>query len=165
MLGRAYQGDTYGDFNDDDCNHIRIIGEKIFSVGTLRVNYTTYDIRRDYDHINPKIHPDIMVEAPEDDIGGARFWYARVIGIFHANIQSTHPDIQDGTARKIDFLWVRWFGTEPDYISGFGVTRLPKIGFIPSDDDFAFSFLDPGQVIRGCHLIPVFAENPNRTSD
>ena len=55
------------------------------------------------------------------------------------------------------FLWVRWFGSEPDYNYGFHRGHLPKIGFVPSTDDFAFTSLDPAHVIRSCHLIPAFA--------
>jgi hypothetical protein len=36
--------------------------------------------------------------------------------------------------------------------------HLPKIGFVESNDEYAFTFLDPAQVIRGTHIIPVFAE-------
>ncbi len=57
------------------------------------------------------------------------------------------------------FLWVRWFGMEPSqYCHGFQVGHLPKIGFVKSSDNYAFTFLDPTQVIRGAHLIPAFAE-------
>jgi hypothetical protein len=56
-------------------------------------------------------------------------------------------------------LWVWWFGMEPGrYRHGFQVGRLPKIGFVKSSDNYAFTFLDPTQVIRGAHLIPAFAE-------
>ena len=34
--------------------------------------------------------------------------------------------------------------------------RLPSIGFVDSTDEFAFSFVDPANVVRGCHLIPAF---------
>ena len=56
----------------------------------------------------------------------------------------------------MDFLWVRWFGDEPGYHSGFRRACLPKIGFVESTDDFAFSFVDPADVICGSHLIPAF---------
>jgi len=36
--------------------------------------------------------------------------------------------------------------------------RLPKIGFVESIDEHAFTFLDPAQVIRGSHLIPAFSK-------
>jgi hypothetical protein len=40
----------------------------------------------------------------------------------------------------------------------FYYARLPKIGFVESTDKYAFTFLDPIQVIRGSHLIPAFSE-------
>jgi hypothetical protein len=33
-----------------------------------------------------------------------------------------------------------------------------KIGFVPDSDEFAFGFLDPAHIIRGCHLIPSFVD-------
>ncbi|KAE9385439.1 hypothetical protein BT96DRAFT_759911, partial [Gymnopus androsaceus JB14] len=56
----------------------------------------------------------------------------------------------------MEFLWVRWFGSEPGYHSGPRYARLPKIGFVPDSDDMAFGFLDPSLVLRACHLIPNF---------
>ncbi|TEB08931.1 hypothetical protein FA13DRAFT_1702826 [Coprinellus micaceus] len=59
----------------------------------------------------------------------------------------------------MSFLLVRWLGAEPGYQFGFDKARLPKVGFVPYADDgdnFAFGFLDPSQVLRGCHLIPDF---------
>ena len=44
------------------------------------------------------------------------------------------------------------------YYHRFCFARLPKIGFVESNDEYAFTFLDPAQVIRGAHIIPVFAE-------
>jgi hypothetical protein len=63
----------------------------------------------------------------------------------------------------MEFLWVRWFGVEPGHRWGFKTARLPKIGFVPDTDDSAFGFLDPSLVIRGCHLVPSFANG--RTSE
>ena len=51
--------------------------------------------------------------------------------------------------RGMDFLWVRWFGKVPDYCSGFRRAHLPVIGFIDSTDKFAFSFVDPANVVHG----------------
>ena len=36
--------------------------------------------------------------------------------------------------------------------------KLPKLSFLPEADEFAFGFLDPSLVLRGCHLIPAFAD-------
>jgi len=44
------------------------------------------------------------------------------------------------------------------YHHGFRIGRLPKIGFVESTDNYAFTFLDPAQVIQGAHLIPAFTE-------
>jgi hypothetical protein len=56
----------------------------------------------------------------------------------------------------MDLLWVRWLDEEPGYRSGFYQACLPKIGFVEFTDEFAFSFVDPANVVRGCHLIPAF---------
>jgi len=140
---------------------VRIAGERIYRCKTIQINYTTYDIRRDRDTINIRLYPDIMVNSPERGPNAQPFWYARVIGIFHAIVSLTHPGLE-AMARsqcQMDFLWVRWFGMEPGrYCHGFRIGRLPKIGFVESTDEYAFTFLDPTQAIRGAHLIPTFAE-------
>jgi hypothetical protein len=129
----------------------------------MRLNYTTYDIRRDADTIKPGSYPDIMVKSPESGPDAQPFWYARVIGVFHALVSSSHPDVQDKSLHRLDFLWVRWFGVEPgQYRYGIRYARLPKIGFVESTDAYAFTFLDPAQAMRGVHLIPTFSEG--RTS-
>ena len=125
----------------------------------MRINYTTYDIKRDGDTINPCTYPDIMVKSPETGPRAQAYWYARVIGIFHALVSSSHQKIQDRSLRQMDFLWVRWFGMEPGrYRHGFHYARLPKIGFVESTDAYTFTFLDPAHVIRGAHVIPAFSE-------
>jgi hypothetical protein len=63
----------------------------------------------------------------------------------------------------LEFLWVRWFGIDPEHRHGHKVARLPKIGFVPEQDLSAFGFLDPSLVLQGCHLIPAF--NDGRTLD
>jgi hypothetical protein len=64
----------------------------MYQVKTLRINYTTYDVMRDGDVINPRSYPDIMVKSPETGPQAQPFWYARVIGIFHALVSSSHPE-------------------------------------------------------------------------
>jgi hypothetical protein len=115
LLERNYDGDMYGEFTDEERNTVRIAGERIYHCKTVKINYTTYDIRRDGDTINPRTYPDIMVTSPETGPNAQPYWYARVIGIFHAMVSSTHPELEV-TARsrhQMDFLWVRWFGMEP----------------------------------------------------
>lgn len=148
------------DFTSADRNTIRIRNNTIFEHCTIHINYTTYDIRRDHDTLNPRYHPFCMVASPDTQTNpdAHPFWYAMVIGIFHAQVQHTGPQSVDLSWKTMEFLWVRWLGVEPDYPFGRHLAKLPKIGFVPSSDDYAFSFLDPSQVIRGCHLIPAFTE-------
>ena len=81
------------------------------------------------------------------------------IGIYHANVWVDQTDIPDAhRVKRMDFLWVCWFRKEPEYISGSHRAHLPKVGFVESTDEFAFSFIDPAIVIHGCHLIPAFYE-------
>lgn len=129
----------------------------MYSSKVLRVNYTSYDVRRDQDSMNPRTHCDVMVLASETGLNAHPYWYARVLGIFHAQVLHTGPMARNRSVQHMEFLWVRWFGIEPDYCWGFSTGRLPKIGFIPDTDDSAFGFLDPSLVIRGCHLVPAFA--------
>ena len=166
LLEKDYEGDVYGEFTNEERNTVRIAGERIYRCKTVKINYTTYDIRRDGDTINTRTYPDIMVTSPETGPNAQPFWYARVIGIFHATVSSTHPELEmtERSGRHMDFLWVRWFGMEPGrYRHGFRFGRLPKIGFVESADSYAFTFLDPAQVIRGAHLIPAFTEGRSST--
>ncbi|KAF8890440.1 hypothetical protein BD779DRAFT_1438607 [Infundibulicybe gibba] len=150
-------------YSDAQRNAVRVIDDKIFSVKLLRINYTTYDMRRDQDVINPRTHPDVMMISPETGPTAHPFWYARVLGIFHANVLHTGPESRNRSVQHMEFLWVRWFGIEPNYQWGFRVARLPKIGFVPETDPDAFGFLDPSLVLRACHLAPMFAAG--RTSN
>lgn len=124
----------------------------------MRVNYTTYDMRRKQDTVNPRTRPDIMVLSHEDDGDSYHpYWYARVLGIFHVNIHHTTPHSTTPQIQKVYFLWVRWFGRDLTHSAGWSARRLHRVGFLPPDSPGAFGFLDPSDVIRGVHLIPAFA--------
>lgn len=116
-------------------------------------------MRRDRDLINPRTHCDVMVHSPETETNDSAhpFWYARVLGIFHAKVLQTGQGVRNRSVHHMEFLWVRWFGIEPRYRSGPKAARLPKIGFIPESDGSTFGFLDPSVILRGCHLVPAFA--------
>ena len=106
--------------------------------------------------------PDIMLQSPITEEDAEPYWYARVLGVYYANIWSRNPAIHGGrNARHMDFLWVCWFGEEPDYCSGFCQACLLKISFVESTYDFAFSFIDPANVVHRCHLIPAFSAGQN----
>ena len=97
-----------------------------------------------------------MVRSPEAGDDTHPYWYAQVLGIYHTHVSTTHPAAAKHSAQPMQFLWVRWLGTEPRYRSGSRVARLPKVGFVEVTDEDAFGFLDPDLIIRGSHLIPAF---------
>jgi hypothetical protein len=125
------------------------------------VNYTTYDLRREHDTINPRTHPDIMVLSGETRPQHP-YWYARVLGIYHVEVWLN----TDGPAKKhrVEVLYVRWLAPLIDYQSGMSYARLPKVAFVEDSDRDAFGFLNPSQVIRSTHLIPAFASGRGSSS-
>jgi hypothetical protein len=118
-----------------------------------KFNYTTYDVRRAQDVINPgTLRCNVMVlsNTPDEENPNAdRFAYARVIGIFHVNaILAGH----DYRPRRLEFLWVRWYQNHSAF--RWDSFKLEQVYFPPMADDDAFGFIDPRDVVRGCHLIP-----------
>jgi hypothetical protein len=119
-------------------------------------------MRRAQDSMNPRTHADVMVLSHEDEENEKKrhpYWYARIIGIFHANVRHVGPMSKCSDPRKREFLWVRWFGRDMKYRAGWKARRLHRIGFADYD---SFGFLNPKEVIRGVHLLPAFAHG--RTS-
>ena len=137
----------------------------IHLVQTSQVFYTSYDVEWQSDTININTQCNIMVAAPpldesNNDPECEKFWYAQVLGIYHSKVATSHPQAphKSKKARNMFFLWVCWYGDDPSCRYGFHRAHLPKIGFVPSTDNFAFGFLDPALVIRTCHLIPTFSD-------
>ena len=60
---------------------------------------------------------------------------------------------------RIDFLWVQWFQFDDSFKRGWQTWRLHHLEFMDARRPGAFGFLDPSVVIRGVHLIPVFAHD------
>jgi hypothetical protein len=125
----------------------------------LRVNYTTYDVRRASDLIRPNSELcNVMTYSAESGPHANQFWYAKVLGIFRSRVYTIGGPAGDQSTQWMTFLWVRWYGTEPGYRSGTKYARLPKVGFVPDSDEDAFGFLDPANIIRGVHIVPCFAD-------
>ena len=157
VLQREYDGDET-EFSATERAQIIFVNDRIFRHKVLWVNYTTYDLRRAQDSLNPRTHADVMVLAHETG-NSHPYWYARILGVFHANVIYTGYGAPGfNSPSQMDFLWVRWFGRDLDnYESGWKAKRLHRLGFIPSDEPGAFGFLDPRLIIRAVHLIPGFA--------
>ncbi|KIJ64394.1 hypothetical protein HYDPIDRAFT_90003, partial [Hydnomerulius pinastri MD-312] len=137
-------------------NQVVFKGDRIYRHNIFHVNYTTYDVRRAQDTINPRTeHRDIMLLAPLDS--AHPFLYARVLGIFHANVIYTGPGLKDYHPRCLEVLWVRWFEVV-DAPAGWEHAALDSLRFVPNAQDDAYGFINPADVLRGCHLIPAFAD-------
>ena len=146
LTGRDYDGMEH-DFTTEERRSIRIEHNRLYKHKVIRVHYTTYDMRRSTDSINPSNpeHANIMLYGTNRE-----FWYARVLGIFHLNVRlSSSEEFQ-----RLDIIWVRWYGNDTTWNSGFSAKR--RLGFIPHNDIAPFGFIDPNDVIRGIHLIPAF---------
>lgn len=143
-------------------NQVLFKGGRIYQHNILRINYTTYDLDRSQDNFNPNTdHCDIMMVAggreEESEVSSHNFCYARIIGIYHANVQYIGPGLKDYGATRLDFLHVQWFEMVPRHARDDGVP-LDMLRLVPSNTTDAFDFVDPAEVLRGCHLIPTFAK-------
>lgn len=136
-------------------------GDCIYHHKLLRFNFTTYDVRRGTDIINPgTTRCNIMLLADHESGSVStshHFLYARVLGAYHANVIYTGPGMRDYKARRFDFLWVRWYEVVDPGSSGWSNSTLDTVRFPPLRGDDSFGFVDPMDVLRGCHILPAFA--------
>ena len=131
-------------------NTVVIEQNRLYLHRVLRVNYTTYDLRRDQDTINPDSHADIMMRAQADS--EHPYLYARVLSIFHMEALLMPPKGQHvQTAwQTMHVCFVRWFEVDLPKIRP---RRLIPLRWATKDED-PFGFVAPDQVLRGCHLLP-----------
>jgi len=160
LLARHLHQVTVSDepeYPNTELDHIHIQHSTIYAHATARINYTTYDVKRDFDVINCNTgRRDVMLKACDDIPTQHPFWYARVLGIYHANVYFGGP--LKSQSERVEFFFVRWFGHDPDWNGGPAARRLDRIGWVPEHDaSGAFGFLDPARVVRACHLIPAFS--------
>lgn len=134
----------------------------MYTHNILRINYTTYDVRRAQNTINPKTsHCDALFLAENgddlDEFDTHPFLYGRILGIYHVNVVYNGPGMLDYRPRRVEFLWVRWFEHVKPAGSWASYT-LDSLQFPPMASKGAFSFVDPANVVRGCHIIPRFSK-------
>ena len=85
VLGLEHDADEVN-FTESQRASITFVKNRIYQHKVLRVNYTTYDMRREQDSLNPRTHANIMVLSQEDDLTAHPYWYACIIGIYHTFI-------------------------------------------------------------------------------
>jgi len=101
--------------DDDTLEFIFLKSDRVYQHKQSRFHFTTYDIWRGTDTINPSTSRcNVMLLADNADITDSsstehRFLYARVLGVYHTNVVYTGPGMHDYQARRLDFLWVRWY--------------------------------------------------------
>ncbi|KDQ05727.1 hypothetical protein BOTBODRAFT_73713, partial [Botryobasidium botryosum FD-172 SS1] len=80
----------------------------IYSHKHIRLNSTSYDVRRGHDSLSLRSNRgDIFVASADSEVLAHPFWYARVIRIFHVFVLDlANPNVQ---TKRVEFLWVQWF--------------------------------------------------------
>lgn len=99
----------------------------------------------------------LLADNSDAPAGQHKFLYAHTLDIYHANVVYTGPGMCDYEARCVDFLWVRWYEVVDPMASGWKIQRLDRIRFPQMDEEDAFGFVDPKDILRGCHILPRFA--------
>ncbi len=148
---------------------ILIKDDRVYNHKLARFYYTTYDVRRAEDIINPKTtHCNVMLLSDLklkntdsfDDSTAHPFIYARVLGIYHVNVIYIGPHSKGYDPMRFEFLHVRWFQLDiplqDRHQAGWTSSRLDCLSFPPTAEEDSFGFLDPSLVLRTCHVIPAF---------
>ena len=75
LLGLEYNGDEL-EFTSNERNTAIIEYDTIYCHKVLRINYTTYDLRRDQDSLNPRTrNADFIILAPNENEDPHPYWY------------------------------------------------------------------------------------------
>ncbi|KAG2072207.1 hypothetical protein BDR04DRAFT_1127720 [Suillus decipiens] len=122
----------------DQDNSILFKCNQLYHHNLTRFNYTTYDVHRAQDVVNPWTpHCNIMLLKHHNDDGhSGEYCYAKVIGIHHVNVW--YKPVQDHT---------------------WDTSTLGCIHLQPLAHQNVFGFIDPAVVLRACHIIPVFSQH------
>ncbi|KAJ2921071.1 hypothetical protein H1R20_g16022, partial [Candolleomyces eurysporus] len=109
FLGKPFDADEEA-YSNTQLAQVIITNNHIYQHQTLRVNYTSYDLRREQDSINLCTNSDIMLlsnkdhDLDEDPLHP--YWYAHVLGIFHAWVVYVDPEKGTYLDKEMEFLWV-----------------------------------------------------------
>ena len=149
--------------DDTTCNFVYFKHESLYQHKMIRIKYTTYDIQHGTNIIKLEgPHCNIMLLANHtngsDSSNLHHFMYARVLGVYHADVIYTRPGMQNFEAHSFQMLWVRWYevvDSDPGS-SGWDSLTLVMLHFPPLHHDNSFGFVDLEVVLQRCHILPAF---------
>ncbi|KAG0695162.1 hypothetical protein DFH29DRAFT_1005685 [Suillus ampliporus] len=106
------------------------------------------------DVVNPRTpHCNIMLLKNRNDNGhGSEYHYTKVIAIHHVNVVRLANVYE---SRRIEFLFIQWYESVQDH--AWDTHTLGHVHFQPLANLNAFGFIDPGVVLRACHIVPAFS--------
>ncbi|KAG2012178.1 ubiquitin and ribosomal protein S27a [Coprinopsis cinerea AmutBmut pab1-1] len=162
----SYQGSPEDLDCPPDWTYVSIRDNRLYSHKTMRINYTTYDMKRDGDfiHVNSDnrnimvLNPDFQPDEP--DQVNHPYRYARVLGIFHVKLdvgkylEALPGAFNDLRPMQFEALWVQWYEVKPS-TSPFG---LDRVDLVPFSHPHSTGFIRPDQVIRASHIVPRFSQ-------
>ncbi|KAL1719284.1 hypothetical protein EV715DRAFT_272872 [Schizophyllum commune] len=156
LLGRLRGSvDQDSEYTVDQRNEIVFENDRLYKHKVIQLNYTTYDLRREQDSLNPNSQADIYVLSHDDD--GHPYWYGRLLGVFHAKVYDlAERAVKRSTPVEMQFAYVRWYRLERTPW-GFAAKRQPRVRFLDAEDPEAFGFIDPKDIVRAAHIVPAFA--------
>jgi hypothetical protein len=140
---------------------------RLYAHQLMRLDYPTYDVRRNQDVIhvqtdrsnvmflNPLAFPK-PTDPPHDGPVPHPYLYAKVIGIYHANVAyvGTLPNgTRDLSTHRIDFVWIHQY----DILRSDTEFALDSLALQSITSNSALGFLDPLKIARSVHLIPQFS--------
>ena len=151
-----------------ELKHVILWHNWMYAHKIIKFNYTTYNMRWDQDVLNPGTsHCNFMTLAQPDSNEPSDehpFLYSQILGIFHVNVIYNSPRMIDYNPRCFDFLWVCWYDLENSVPRKSKTTKLKAshclncLVFPSLDEENSVGFLDPVDVLQGCHIIPAFAQ-------
>ncbi|TEB24443.1 hypothetical protein FA13DRAFT_1797302 [Coprinellus micaceus] len=141
--------------------HIVLQNNSIYSHKLLRINYTTYDVRRDQDvlHVDTPQCNVMLLNSRYNEktwLSEHPYLYGRLLGVFHANVRyngSLLNRVQQLEYLRIDFAWIHWY----QFNGSDGEFSLDRVTPSPLRCGSALDFIDPSDIIRSVHLIPRFS--------
>jgi hypothetical protein len=152
---RFVEGDTSQPF---DKSYASAVDGRLYIHKTAHLSYSAYDGRKGDDIVWPSCDKaNIMLLNPQHSTAGSHpFIYGKVLGIYHINVVYV-KGFQDLPPRRLDLLWVRWYRWHGMSAENRG---LDTVAFPPVTEPGSFGFIDPGDVLRACHIVPRFPGRP-----